>query len=549
MLRVIRTRIGVQLALVFVVVYLIAAVLVVFAVRESHRQTALRYAHDEARILADYSLAVHMYFTHELKPPLFEVTDGLLGPEYFEPSWMSSTYAVREMVAYFDELSDEGYYYKECAIDARSPENEADEVERQFIAECEKDPDLVESSGVRDIDGDTYYVLMRRAETMEESCLRCHSSPERAPGDLVDIYGPVRSFHREVGQVASVISIRIPIEEPYEQADIAAASLSIWLLGILVLGFFVLLAFTNSRVSAPLGLLRQRAVSILSREGDVSEPDPAGVSPRADEILELAKAMSAMSARIDTQMQALRDTNEDLIEANRVRSRFLANMSHELRTPLNSIIGFVGVVLQGMAGDLTEEQAKQLRMAHNSALHLHELVENVLDYSALEAGKASIEPTEFVMGDLVHWVVDPLGPEARAKGLELVVSGDLDQRVFSDRLRVGQILRNLVHNAIKFTDDGYVRVEAHARDAEVEITVSDTGIGIPADRIHEVFDEYTQIEDLREAKPRGTGLGLALVRAYARMLGGDVSVQSVHGKGSTFTLTLPRVLPGSGRDA
>jgi len=167
------------------VVFSLAAVSVIGLVNHKARQQALTEAKLKSRIILERNLATHTYFSHKLKPKLFQLTEPIRSEAYFEPTWMSSTYAVREIDNYFKSLNNSDYYYKECAVNARNPHNEADTHERRFIRELNGNPELTERSEIRDMGGKPYFVTMRRGEVMEASCLRCHTSPDRAPADLV----------------------------------------------------------------------------------------------------------------------------------------------------------------------------------------------------------------------------------------------------------------------------------------------------------------------------------------------------------------------------
>lgn len=219
--------------------YIVFAVLMVVAVNMSQRSLALEEARQKSRILLDRNLATHYYFTKELKPAVFPLAARSTDEKrYFEPTWMSSTYAVRRINDYFEQLGEGNahYYYKECAINARSPGNEANAIERAFIEKLGGNPRLTESTAVRTIDGNRFFVVLRRGEMMEKACLRCHSVPEAAPSDLVARYGPTRSFGRKEGEVVTAISIRIPLEVAYARAN----ELSMKLAGILLVGLMSL---------------------------------------------------------------------------------------------------------------------------------------------------------------------------------------------------------------------------------------------------------------------------------------------------------------------
>jgi len=251
----------------------------------------------------------------------------------------------------------------------------------------------------------------------------------------------------------------------------------------------------------------------------------------------------------EAELQRLVDERtEDLVAANRTKDRFLAAMSHDLRTPLNSILGFSGVLLGGMAGELTDEQSRQLEMIHSSGEHLLALVSQILDLARIEAGHTRLEPAHFDLAERVRTAAESMRPTANERGLALEVdvpNGPIE--AFTDPDRVAQILLNLLSNAVKFTDDGTVRVALVIDDARgwAEVQVSDTGPGIPADEIEAIFDEYFRLGD--SSRPlTGTGLGLTISSQLADALGGTLDVLSAVGEGSTFAVGFPLVLDGEG---
>ena len=190
----------------------------VILVNSSMRQQALVEAESKARILVDRNWATHTYFSQVKKPRILAWTVPLRSADYFEPSWMSSTFAVRAIDKYFQTVNGAGYHVKDAAANARSPDNEADEFERTFVEELNRDERLEFRSSVRRIAGQDYFVVLRRGEVMEQSCLLCHGGPADAPGDLVHLSGPARSFGRRVGETISVISLRVPLSRAYAEA-------------------------------------------------------------------------------------------------------------------------------------------------------------------------------------------------------------------------------------------------------------------------------------------------------------------------------------------
>ncbi len=237
--------------------------------------------------------------------------------------------------------------------------------------------------------------------------------------------------------------------------------------------------------------------------------------------------------------------------ADRIKSAFLATMSHELRTPLNSIIGFTGIVLQGLAGPLNPEQTKQLGMVRSSALHLLDLINDVLDLSKIEAGQLEVRPGPFPLRDSLEHVAALVKPLAEKKGLllNIVIPPDLGEMV-SDRRRVEQILINLMTNAIKFSEQGCVTISAELLAAcgspadsrlcpAFLIRVQDTGIGIKPEDLTSLFQPFRQVDSGISRQHEGTGLGLAICRKLAGLLGGEISATSEVAKGSTFSVNIP----------
>jgi PAS domain S-box-containing protein len=238
--------------------------------------------------------------------------------------------------------------------------------------------------------------------------------------------------------------------------------------------------------------------------------------------------------------QELAERNQEVERANRLKSEFLAGMSHELRTPLHTIIGFSELLAEELEGPLNEKQQRFLSHIHKDSLHLLELINDVLDLSKIEAGKVELRPEVFDLRQPLDEVLSSISPQAAAKSIVIETQVAVDRALLADRVRVRQILFNLLSNAVKFTPaGGQIRVEAHPREEFVEVSVTDTGIGISPAEQAAVFDKFYQVGHTTKGVREGTGLGLAITQSLVQEHGGTIWLESEVGKGSRFTFTIP----------
>ncbi len=232
---------------------------------------------------------------------------------------------------------------------------------------------------------------------------------------------------------------------------------------------------------------------------------------------------------------------DELQEISRLKSEFLANMSHELRTPLNAIIGYTSLILDRVYGEVPEKQEKGLRRVEVNAKNLLQLINNILDISKLNAGRMPVYLEDCGIKDLISEVIDTIGALAAAKKLQIICEIKEDFVAHTDKTKLKQILINLSANAIKFTENGSVKITARVspENSRMTLEIKDTGIGIAQKDIPLLFEEFKQLDSSSTRKYGGTGLGLSISRKLAELLGGTIHVSSTLGVGSTFTVELP----------
>jgi PAS domain S-box-containing protein len=278
------------------------------------------------------------------------------------------------------------------------------------------------------------------------------------------------------------------------------------------------------------------------RENGTEFPVEISLSPlRSEDELFVTAAIRDVTERKRAE-QDLVAANAGLEAASRAKNRFLASMSHELRTPLNAILGFAGTLLMELPGQLNEEQTKQLRIVRSSGRHLLSLINDLLDLARIEAGKLELHLVPIDLAELLDEVAVTLGPLAKAKGLALEVAPSSVSPITSDRRALRQILLNLANNAIKFTDEGSVRLVL-TRELEdgheiTRVAVVDTGHGIRDEDQERLFAAFEQIGGTTAQPYEGTGLGLYICQTMAPLLGATITFESEFGSGTTFTLDL-----------
>lgn len=295
--------------------------------------------------------------------------------------------------------------------------------------------------------------------------------------------------------------------------------------------------------SDPLSALREQNRELMQSLEEIRRREEESRQLN-QELGDTNRGVVALYAELDGRAEQLRQASE-------LKTRFLSNMSHEFRTPLNSVLALSRLLLDRIDGELTSEQERQVGYIRRSAESLLELVNDMLDLAKVEAGKAEIKPVRIAVTSLFGALRGALKPLLTTSSVELLFEAAQDlPALYTDEAKIAQILRNLVSNALKFTEEGEVRVTAHLNDDKGTITfaVRDTGIGIAPEDHDRIFEEFSQVQTRLQKKVKGTGLGLPLSRSLARLLGGDLTVESLPGRGSVFTLEIPASLGDPDRE-
>jgi signal transduction histidine kinase len=343
------------------------------------------------------------------------------------------------------------------------------------------------------------------------------------------------------------VFVEQPVEEIYGPLYASLFRTS----GFLLLGLGMALVaslLVARRVVWPLETLRKGVERIgggdMNSRLDVKTGDE--IELLAEEFNRMAEnvreAYGGLEQKVEERTHELAFANERLKELDRLKSDFVSNVSHELRTPLTAIKGAVDLILREVAGPLTEKQIHYLTRVRSNTQHLAGLINDLLDLSKIESGKIEVKSSLVSMGGLVHEVVETLRPIAVEKGIALEAAiPEQSIMVWADRDKINQVLMNLIGNAIKFTPaHGTVTVSASRNgDERVQVSVSDTGPGVPPEEKEKIFDKFYQVGEVDGVKPKGTGLGLAICKALVELHGGRIWVESEMNRGSTFYFTLP----------
>jgi two-component sensor histidine kinase len=425
--------VAISLNAIVLCAFLLAGFLIINMVNEHSYSEALKEAKEKANIILTRNHATHEYLNSKLKPSVFSLTEGERPEGYFDPRWMSSTFSVREIDRLFKAEGGgfEGYYYKEAAINARFPENEADEIERDFLQRLNSGGDEMES-GIREIDGIPYFVVMKKGETMNGGCLMCHDTPESAPAGLVAYYGPERSFGRHEGDVVSALSIRIPMADALMRAEEISSGLKWGLLSTLGL-LLVLQVYITHKL--------QRGKSLLM--GEVAE-------------------------RMATEAR-LRDALDE-------KDMLMREVNHRAKNSLAVIQSLLSLQSHSIDDKRSQDSLRQARDRIRSMSMIYERLQRTDDIRDIDAAE--------YLRSLVNMLFDSGRPASGNVSLDVDIdriSIDIDT-IIPLGLLVNELFSNAFKHAFPNGRKGRISfVLGCAKGGDCTLSFSDDGVGLPDD--------------------------------------------------------------------
>lgn len=520
------------------IVNMVAAAVITLTVAWAVYSAAQAYILDRAeRNIENVLLSqrgLHHYIQRVMHPAFFKaIGNGYVSKEYYAPEMFSSTYIVRTMHGFYnEELEKHGrrkIIYRLAAENPRNPVNRANAHELELINFFNNHRKVTSHRDIIKIEGRKYLNYAIPFIENNTNCLRCHGKREDAPPGLQALYPGNGGFNEQTGRIRAIEAIYAPLHKEYETLYIACAVIVSALLTL-----FGLLLLSNRLRNKVEQKTRELQTELqIRRETE-------------QELLTQAKLLEGEITERQKAQEDLHRAKELAEAANRAKSLFLANMSHELRTPLNGVIGMSQLL---DTTRVTEDQKEYLELLRLSANSLLRLINSILDITSIESDQLRICDQKYSLRGCIEEIMMMQQAHIAERGLsfELQMPDNLPDPLTGDPGRIRQILSNLLSNAIKFTDQGGITLTVCIKEQcgsrlLLDIAVSDTGIGIAPDKLGYIFDLFTQADESFTRRHGGTGLGLALSRKLAELMGGSITVESQVNKGSTFHLLLPCTL-------
>ena len=442
-------------------------------------------AQNRANLVLQFAKASRTYTKETLRPAVEDQTDDMV----FEA--MSSTFVSNGIVNVFREKMPE-YIYKQATLNPLNLNNKADDYEADLVAQFKDNPSLETLSGYRTVDHKEYYYTATPV-LVEPKCLKCHDSAQKVLAtqpEIIERYGSDHGFDWIVGDTVAAQIVQIPTDDLRAQS----AAFRKTVLGIF--GFLSVLLVGASYFFFN-KVLKEAAEARLAKEA-------------AD-------------------------------EANQSKTAFLASMSHEIRTPMTAILGFADTIREnGNIDNAPNDRVDAIDTIKRNGVHLLNIINDILDLSKIESGNLEVEQIECSPIQIITDATTLMSTSSTAKGIDLNITFDgmIPETIKSDPTRLRQILINIIGNAIKFTETGSVTICTsliHAGDDSLlQFNVTDTGIGLKENQINKLFTAFSQADASTTRKFGGTGLGLNISKQFANMLGGDITITSAPGEGSTF---------------
>ncbi|KKM09512.1 hypothetical protein SY88_18035 [Clostridiales bacterium PH28_bin88] len=544
-----KDRLSVRLILYIALTIVVVSGLSLAWTMERLKYRAEKDLNDKARVVATQFLAIRA-FVAESQDCGCLPTSGEAVAQFKHLDPQAAEKGTRDLFG-----GDAQWSFKEIWFPGNNPRNTPDVFETRLIQEMGSHPETKEAWGVDVVNGQRVfrYLLSIR---IEDPCLVCHSTDSAV------------HFREEVpryalGDLAGAVSLSIPMTIFQENLrDETRAQMTVT--GLMVMLSVATIFWVIRRlVDIPLTQLARAATEMGEGRLDHPLPDisvPAEIGQLSRELRSMAlrlkdyylnlenqvadrtRELSAANEVLKRHQEDLQAANIQLAKANRLKSEFLASVSHELRTPLTSIMAFVELLLEGIGGDINEQQREYLEDVLRGGQRLMTSINAILDMAKIEARKMELKRSTFDLAELVRDVEHRMVPVAIKKGLRLEVELEDLPAVNADRQKIEQVVVNLVSNAFKFTPTGgKVTVSACTGEGEVVVCVTDTGIGIKAEDQEIIFEAFRQVDGSSTRVHQGTGLGLALAKNLVEMHEGRIWVDSQWGVGSKFCFAIPLV--------